>query len=115
MKPVISVKRLQQHSVTRAAIGVRTRRPAVLRFQAAFFDFGTQAIYPSRFADGRLAPYHTFDGLPDKVVVDRTNEGRAVAVKASLIQGYVRNGFFYTRAAAARMVAEWAGRDEFQD
>lgn len=114
MRPVISLKRPQQN-FAHTASGVRSRRNAGLRFQAAFLDFATQIIYPSRHADGRLAPYHLLDGLPDNVVVDRAFGGRVVAVKASLIAGFVRNGFFYTRRAAARAVAQWAGRDEFKD
>jgi hypothetical protein len=115
VKPVIHVKRPQQTRLTPGVAAARSRRPAGLRFQAAFLDFGTQTIYPSRHPDGRLAAYHLLDGLPATVVVDRTFSGRVVAVKASLIEGYVRDGYFYTRATAARMVAEWSGREEFQE
>jgi hypothetical protein len=34
--------------------------------------------------------------------------GRVVSAKATLISGFVRNGYFYTRAAAARAAREWA-------
>jgi hypothetical protein len=47
------------------------------------------------------------DGLPEDVVIDRAPSGRVVAAKATLISGFVRNGFFYTRTAAARAAAEW--------
>jgi len=53
-----------------------------LGFEPAFLDFATMAIYPTRFA-------------------------QEVKGKATLIPGYVRNGFFYTRTAAARAAAEW--------
>lgn len=76
-------------------------------FNPAFLDFATQVVYPSRFFDGRLAPFHVLDGLPNAVVVERAPSGRVIRAKASLISGFVRNGFFFTRAAAARAIAEW--------
>lgn len=78
-------------------------RPA--GFRPAFLDRTTRTIYPSRYADGRLAPFHLLDGLPPLLVVTRTREGRAVAVKASVVSGFVRDGKFYTRAQAARAAA----------
>lgn len=115
MKPVITVKRLQRESIVRAASRRRGERNSKLRFQAAFLDFSTQTIYPSRHADGRLAPYHVLEGLPDRVIIDRTADGRVVAIKASMIAGFVRNGFFYTRTAAHRAVAQWAEPEELKD
>ena len=115
VKPVLVVKSPQKESVGRAVSVRRNRHIPVLRFQAAFLDFGTQAIYPSRYADGRPAPLHVLDGLPEHLVVDRAVDGRVVATKASLIEGFVRNGFFYTRRAAARAVTQWAGTTEFPE
>ncbi len=77
------------------------------QFKAAFLDFATLTIYPSTFSDGRPAPMHLLDGLPDEVVVDRARSGRVIATKATLIAGFERDGFFYTRTAAARAAAEW--------
>ena len=73
-------------------------------FRPAFLDCATMRIHLSRFADGRLAPCHVLDGLPDEVVVDRLPSGRIVRAKASLISGFERGGFFYTRRAAAPFV-----------
>lgn len=53
-----------------------------LGFEPAFLDFATMAIYPTRYA-------------------------QQAAGRATLIPGYVRNGFFYTRTAALRAAAEW--------
>jgi hypothetical protein len=41
-------------------------------------------------------------------VVDRAPNGRVVSAKATLISGFVRDGYFYTRTAAARAAREWA-------
>lgn len=99
---------LRRENIVHTGTGGRSEENSGLGFRPAFFDFATQTIYPSRFADGRLAPFHLLDGLPEEVVIDRTASGRVVAAKATLISGFVRNGFFYTRAAAARAAAEWA-------
>jgi hypothetical protein len=104
----MSEKQLQHENVAHAGTGGRSQENSGLGFKPAFLDFQTQKIYPSRFADGRLAPFHLLDGLPDDVVVDRAASGRVVTAKATLISGFVRNGFFYTRAAAARAAKEWA-------
>lgn len=107
MKPMMSEQRIQQENREHAGTGGRSQENADLGFRPAFLDFETQTIYLSRFANGRPAPFHLLDGLPDDVVVDRTPQGRVVAAKATLISGFVRNGFFYTRTAAARAAAEW--------
>jgi len=76
-----------------------------LGFHPAFMDTETRLVYPSRFADGRFAPFHVLDGLPDQLVVARHATGRAESVKASVISGFVRSGHFYTREQAARAAA----------
>ena len=108
MKRLMNAEILRRENIVHTGTGGRSEENSGLGFRPAFFDFATQTIYPSRFADGRLAPFHLLDGLPEEVVIDRTASGRVVAAKATLISGFVRNGFFYTRAAAARAAAEWA-------
>ena len=66
-------------------------------FRPAFLDYSTCTIHMSRFADGRLAPVHIRDTLPEELLA-----------KGTLIAGFERNGFFYTRAAAERAAREWA-------
>ena len=56
-----------------------------LGFTPGFLDFRTFTLYRSRFAAGSLAARET------------------------LIPGFVRNGFFYTRRSAERAALEWAG------
>ena len=73
-------------------------------FRPAFMEAGTRAVYLSRFADGRIAPFHILDGLPEEVVVGRSAGGRVAAVKPSMISGFVRAGRFYTRDEAAALV-----------
>jgi hypothetical protein len=112
VKPLMSEKQLQHENQVHTGTGARSQENAGLGFAPAFLDFRTQQIYLSRFADGRLAPFHLLDGLPDEVVVDRAASGRVVTAKATLISGFVRNGFFYTRSAAARAAKEWATSED---
>jgi len=37
----------------------------------------------------------------------RAEDGRVIAAKSTLVSGFVRGGFFYTRTAAARLLREW--------
>lgn len=99
--------RLRLENLRHAASGGRSPQGASLGFHAAFLDCATMTIYLSRFRDGRLAPMHLLDGLPEEVVVDRAASGRVVAAKATLVCGFERNGFFYTRSSAARAVEQW--------
>jgi hypothetical protein len=75
-------------------------------FRPAFRDEGTGIVYRARFLDGNPAPFHVLDGLPDEVVVTRAESGRVLAVKGSLVSGFVRLGRFYTRDEAAAAVSE---------
>lgn len=107
MKHVMNDQALRRENLSHLGTGGRSQENAGLGFRPAFYDFATQKIYPSLFADGRPAPCHLLDGLPDELVVDRTASGRVASVKATVISGFVRNGYFFTRTAAARAVAEW--------
>ena len=107
MKNPMSKRRLLIENILYTGSGGRSQENAGLGFNAAFLDFDTMTIYRSCFRDGRPAPMHLLDGLPDEVVVDRAASGRVVTAKATLVSGFVRNGFFYTRSAAARAAAEW--------
>lgn len=81
--------------------GARSEENRCLGFRPAFLDGETGAIYPSCFADGRPAPFHLLDGLPDELVLSRTSSGRVATVKSSVISGFVRERQFYTREQAA--------------
>lgn len=73
-------------------------------FLPAFSDTRTGTVYLSRFADGRLAPVHTLDGLPTELIVSRSTSGRVTAVMDYIQAGFVKQGRFYTREQAAMAV-----------
>jgi hypothetical protein len=111
MKSLLNKEQLRHENAAHVGTGGRSEENAGLGFRPAFLDFATHTIYLSRFADGRLAPCHLLEGLPDEVVSDRAESGRVIAAKATLVSGFERKGFFYTRAAASRAVSEWTQRD----
>jgi hypothetical protein len=76
----------------------------ILGFGPAFLDTDTGIVYCSCFLDGSPAPFHLLDGLPDDVVLCRSESGQVTAVKGSLVSGFVRYGKFYTRDEAAAVV-----------
>lgn len=90
-----------------AALEDRAGTLHALGFEPAFFDYATCRTYPSRRADGQPSNEHVLDGLPDEAVAVRADCGRVIAPRASLMAGYVRDGWFYTREAAWRAAREW--------
>lgn len=75
-------------------------------FRPAFRDVETGIVYLACFADGRPAPMHILDGLPDGVVIARAPCGRVVAAKPSVVAGFVREGRFFTREQAAQTIVQ---------
>jgi hypothetical protein len=103
-------KRLARENELYRGTGGRSETNRDYGFRPAFFDYASQRLYLSRFADGRFAPLHLLEGLPEEVIVDRAPNGRVLSVRASLVSGFERNGLFYTRKAAARAVAALRSR-----
>ena len=107
MKKLMSKATLQSENRAHLGTGGRSQENAGLGFAPAFYDYSTCTIHLSRFANGQPAPFHVLDGLPDEAVRMRTPDGRVIAGKSTLISGFVRAGYFYTRSAAARLLREW--------
>ena len=74
-------------------------------FIPAFCDTATGRVEPSRLADGTLAPMHLLAGLPRDWVVAREDGNEVLAVKATVVAGFLYDGAFYTRDQAARAVS----------
>lgn len=68
-----------------------------LGFVPAFRDADTGETCRSRFADGRPAPMHLLDGLPESWILSRNPQRRVTKVKPSVVSGFLRDGRFYTR------------------
>ena len=98
---MLSVAILKEQNERFMNTGGRSQENRSEGFRPAFSDTSTGAVYLSCFADGRPAPMHMLDGLPQEVVVSRNECGRVTEVKESVIAGFVRGGLFYTREQAA--------------
>lgn len=92
---------LQQENVAHQGGGGVSADNRCLGFLPAFRNAETGDVYPSRFADGRLAPIHLIDGLPDDLVVARAATGKVISVKDSVQSGFILYGRFYDREQAA--------------
>ncbi len=107
MKPLTTAQ-LKQKNAEFAGSGGGSEANRDLGFRPAFFDMATCLVHLSRYRDGRPAPFHLLDGLPEEVVLLRSSCGHVITTKPTLVAGFERKGFFYTRAATARAVAEWS-------
>lgn len=105
MARILTEQELRLETISFAGTGGISTNSRSNGFRPAFLDTHTQVFYLSRFLDGRPAPLHLLDGLPDDVVLSRGPSGRIEAVKPSVISGFVRDGEFYTRDEAARWIA----------
>jgi len=74
-------------------------------FLPAFCDLETGRTELSRLPGGVPAPIHLLGGLPDEWAVGRDPTGGILAVKASVVAGFLRDGRFYSREEAARACA----------
>ncbi|MEZ5558956.1 MAG: hypothetical protein R3E86_10525 [Pseudomonadales bacterium] len=74
-----------------------------LRLVPAFRDEASGRIERACFEDGRPAPVHLLCGVPDEWVTERDAEGHVIAVRDSVISGFLREGVFYTREEAAAL------------
>lgn len=111
MDPRLNLTRVAEENAADASPDRITEATRRFGFRPAFLDCVRMRIHLARFADGRLAPFHLLEGLPDEAVADRSAAGRVVRAKATLIPGFERGGFFYTRTAAARACMEWGSRN----
>lgn len=108
MEQTITTEVLKTENQVFRGTGGRSEENRSLGFRPAFKDMHSSRIYPSRFADGRPAPFHLLDGLPDEVVVARDVSGRVASIKSSVVSGFLRMGRFLTRDEAAAEIDQLA-------
>ena len=106
MNTATTLQTLQRENVEFRGTGGRSQENRSFGFRPAFIDRDTSTVYPACFADGRPAPFHILDGLPSEVVLTRTETGRVASVKPTIVAGFMLDGEFYTREAAARKANE---------
>lgn len=104
----LSSRYLQMETAAHRGTGGVSAENRALGFRPAFRDTRTGATYLSSFADGRPAPFHILDGLPEALVLARDRHGRVSRALGSIVAGFLRDGVFYTRAEAAALVSDEA-------
>jgi hypothetical protein len=92
---------LARENAAYAGTGGVSARNRAAGFVPAYRDRETGEIVVSRFADGTPAPVHLLEGLPADWVLTRDADGCVSRVRATVEAGFVRDGVFYTREAAA--------------
>ncbi len=97
-------QKLVQENVVFSGTGGISENNRSQGFRPAFYDLKTKRLYLSRFTDGRPAPMHLIDGLPQEFVGFGGSSRIDVAIKQSVISGFERYGKFYTREEAAAAV-----------
>lgn len=107
MRP-LTPERLREENVAFAGTGGVSRENRSGGFSPAFYDTESGFVQVARFGDGAPTPMHLLDGLPDEWVKRRRPSGSVVAVKDSVIAGFVRQGRFYTRQQAAEAMGALA-------
>lgn len=95
----------QQSQAYRGTGGVSAENRAY-GFLPAFLDRESGRIHLSCDARGVPAAVHQFDGVPGEWVVECDQQGKPCAVKASVVAGFVREGYFFTREQAAQLI-QW--------
>jgi hypothetical protein len=95
---------LGQENARFAGTGGVSAANRCMGFRPAFMDTETHRVYVSCFADGRPAPCHLLDGLPDEAIAARASSGRVTRLKPSIVSGFVSLDRFYTRDEAAELV-----------
>ena len=94
----------QQNNVFKNTGGVSKENRSV-GFRPAFYDAQQHRAEVACFANGTPAPFHLLEGVPEDWVTERDSGGKVIAVKASIIAGFIRNGIFYTREQASCLCA----------
>lgn len=103
----LSARTLQRENCAFRGTGGISQENGQMGFRPAFYDAATNCIYPSRYADGRPAPCHLLDGLPEEVIIKRDPNGRVATVKSTLVAGFIRDGLFYDREQATSLMENW--------
>lgn len=106
MKQVLSYQELDRQNTKFKNTGGVSEENRGDDFHPAFYDTLLERAELARFSDGTPAPMHILDGLPNDWVIERNSSGKVVAVKSSIIAGFIRNGVFYTREQASCLCSQ---------
>ena len=97
-------EQLRDENVIYAGTGGVSERNCQARFVPAFRDELSGRVEVARTMDGAQAAMHLFCCLPDAWVAERDVNGAIVALIDTVTAGFLRDGVFYTREEASRLV-----------
>lgn len=100
----LSNRALRQENRVYIGTGARSHENRTLGFVPAFHDTLSRKTAISCFSNGMPAPIHVLDGVPEDWIVQRDRSGKVTAVKTSIVSGFTREGVFYTREQAAKLI-----------
>ena len=106
MKQSFTRDQLQHQAAVYLGTGGVSAENRQFGFKPAFLNRESGECALSCDACGAPAAIHQFDGVPESWVALRDASGRPVALKSSVVSGFMRNGQFFTRDLAAQMV-QW--------
>jgi hypothetical protein len=101
MNRPVNEQSLRQQNLAFAGTNGVSQNNRGKRFQAAFRDEDSGRVEIARFDNGKVAPAHLIVGLPREWAVSFTSDDAILAIKSTIIAGFVRDGVFYTREEAA--------------
>jgi hypothetical protein len=106
MNPSLSYQELHRQNTEFENTGGVSEENQADGFHPAFYDTKLKRAELARFSDGTPAPMHILDGVPNDWVTERDGYGKVVAIKSSIIAGFLRDGVFYTREQASCLCSQ---------
>ena len=73
-------------------------------FMPAFCDMESGRTEQSRFSNGAPSPLHLLEGVPREWTTDKNRPGTVLAIKVTVVAGFLLDGCFYTRDEVARIL-----------
>ena len=101
MTQLLTRETLRKENLAFVGTGGVSQDNHAMGFVPAFYDVETGCAEIARCSDGRPAPMHSLDELPVEWITERDAAGRVTAIKNSVITGFIRGDYFYTRTQAA--------------
>lgn len=98
----LTVTDLQIQNVEFQGTGAVSKENRCHGYIPAFRNQDNGEVYLSRDAAGNLSMIHQLAGLPASVILERDDQGQAIAVKACVVSGFVLDGQFYSREECAQ-------------
>ena len=106
MSVICRSARLEKENSDYSGTGGVSHENGHCNFVPAFKNPETGLVVIACYADGRRAPCHILEGLPESWINCWDDQGRITGIKDIILSGFVRLNRFYTRQEAAEFMAE---------